>query len=117
MLPCITADVSGRADKGMSLICLPFLSSPGIPDPEKAIESILSLAWLLAYFSAFDLVEKARLGRVLHKMHIKEEEGELWFNKGCSSDRIATVIRADGKNQVYMYLGGGSVDNLSLIHI
>ena len=44
-------------------------------------------------------------------MHIKEEEGELWFNKGCSSDRIATVIKADGKNQVYMYLGGGSVDN------
>ena len=44
-------------------------------------------------------------------MDIKEEECDLWFNKGCSSDRIATVIRAGGKNLVYMYRGGGSVDN------
>ncbi len=30
-------------------------------------------------------------------MGIKEEEGDLWFNKGCASGRIATVIKADGK--------------------
>ena len=81
----------------MSLLCFPFLSAPGIPDPETAIKSIVSLAWLIAYVSDVDLVKKARLGRVLHKMDIKEEEGDLWFNKGCSSDRIATVIRAGGK--------------------
>ena len=77
MLPCITAEVSGKAEKGMTLLCLPLLSAPGIPDPERAIESIVNLAWLIAYISAVDLVEKARLGSVLHKVDIKEEEGEL----------------------------------------
>ena len=44
-------------------------------------------------------------------MRITEDDGELWFNKSCQSDRIATAIKVDRKSALYMYVGGGAVDH------
>ena len=57
------------------------------------------------------MTKDTRLCRTTHKMKIKEEEGELWFNKACRSDRIASTIHDGSKNAVYMYVGGGAVDS------
>ena len=44
-------------------------------------------------------------------MRIKEDDGDLWFNKSCAAARMATVIKEGRKNMLYMYIGGGAVDN------
>ena len=48
--------------------------------------------------------------KTLHKMRVREEEGDLWFNKSCHSNLIATTVKKGQKKLVYMYLGGGGVD-------
>ena len=49
-----------------------------------------------------------------------DQEGHLWFNKACASERVATVIQDPRKAQTkqssktnawYVYLGGGAVDS------
>ena len=60
-----------------------------------------------------DLVATARLCRVSHKMRITTEDGDLWVNKACKSGRIATAIKDNNNSVLYMYIGGGAVDNCS----
>ena len=69
------------------------------------------MIWFLAFVLDRDLVFAGRLNRVPHKMRIKEDDGDLWFNKSCDAARIATVIREGRKNMLYMYIGGGAVDD------
>ena len=58
-----------------------------------------------------DLVATARLCRVSHKMRITTEDGDLWVNKACKFGRIATAIKDNNNSVLYMYIGGGAVDN------
>ena len=111
LLPCATAEVSATADKGMTRLCFPFINVCGSMDPERAIASLCALTWFLAFTQERELVETGRLCRIAHKMRIKEEDGDLWFNKSCGSDRVATAIKDGKKNVLYMYVGGGAVDH------
>ena len=49
--------------------------------------------------------------RIPHKTQIKKEEDDMWFNKSCKSARMATAIKENRKNMLYMYIGGGAVDH------
>ena len=113
LLPCATAEISSQEDKGVSRLCLPFIHIGNDPPLEDAITSLCSLTWTLAFCLDQNLVRPARLKRISHKMHIREEDGDLWFNKACKSGRMATAIAEKDKmrnNFVYMYIGGGGVD-------
>ena len=110
LLPCVTAELSSKPDKGVTRLCLPFIHFADSLDPEDAIASLYALTWVLAFIFERDLVGTARVCRTLHKMRIKEEDGDLWFNKCCKSGRIATAIKDGHKNMLYMYVGGGAVD-------
>ena len=94
-------------------MCLPYIRASEKIDVERAITDLCSLTWFLAYVVDSELVSRgsARLHRVPHKMRIKEDDGDLWFNKSCTSARMATVIKEGRKNMLYMYIGGGAVDN------
>ena len=111
LLPCVIAEVSSNPVKGITRLCFPFRQTRRGPDPENVIISLCGLMWLLAYILEKELVAKARLCPVSHKMRITEDDGELWFNKSCQSDRIATAIKVDRKSALYMYVGGGAVDH------
>ena len=52
----------------------------------------------------------ARVRRVAHKAKMKEEDGTIFCNKACSSNRIASRVQDGNKSMVYMYNGGGVVD-------
>ena len=46
------------------------------------------------------LTEELLLTRVWHKAETKaDQEGHLWFNKACASERVATVIQDPRKAQ------------------
>ena len=111
LLPCATAEVSSKPNKGITRLCFPFLQASGRLDPGDAIASLCGLTWFLAFILEKGLVATGRLCRVLHKMRITEDDGDLWFNKSCQSGRIATTIKDRGKNVLYMYVGGGAVDH------
>ena len=111
LLPCATAEVSARPNKGTTRLCFPFINTAQAPNPEDAIASLCALTWTLAFILDRDSVATARPCRIPHKMRITEADGDLWFHKGCSSARIATAIRDDGKNMLFMYLVGGAVDH------
>ena len=110
LLPCMTAESSSQPLKGLTRLCLPFIRASDAMNPEEAIASLCSLTWFLAFLLDKNLVEYARLRRVSHKMHITEDDGDLWFNKSCQSGRIATAIKDRDSSVVYMYIGGGAVD-------
>ena len=103
--------MSSKPDKGFTRLCFPFLQTNRGPNPEDAITSLCGLAWFLAYMLDKELAEKARLCRVTHKMRVVEDDGDLWFNKSCQSGRMATAINVERKSVLYMYVGGGAVDN------
>ena len=111
LLPCATAEVSSEGGKGVTRLCFPFIQASRAVDVEGAIASLCGLTWFLAFILEQDLVASGRLCRVLHKMRIRKEDGDLWFNKGCQSDRIATAIKDGRKSVLYMYVGGGAVDH------
>eukprot|EP00974_Lingulodinium_polyedra_P052957 5090082-Lingulodinium_polyedra.AAC.1 len=53
---------------------------------------------------------------VLHKVEVVQDDGggDLWLNKSCASNRVATGIvipepKKGEKKQWYIYLGGGAV--------
>ena len=114
MLPCMTAEVSAEPTKGITRLCLPFLANierfGEVVDVEEAISVLCARTWFLAFALDRSFADTACLRRLPHKMRVKEEEGDLWFNKSCSSSRIATTIQVGSKSMVYMYLGGGTVD-------
>ena len=51
-------------------------------DPEAAHTALCALTWFLAPFLEKDLAEAGRLCIVPHKMHIKKDDGDLWFAAG-----------------------------------
>ena len=80
------------------------------------------LVFGLSHLLGTDMVtEELLLTRVWHKAETKvDQEGHLWFNKACASERVATVIQdprkaqtkqSSKKNKWYAYLGGGAVDS------
>ena len=92
-LPCATAEVSCEADKGVTRLCFPFLNAHKDLELESAITALCSLTWFLSFVLEKELASNVCVSRELHKMRVKEEDGDLWFNKACPSGRIATVIK------------------------
>ena len=111
LLPCATAEISSQPEKGLTRLCFPFLQVSDELDPENAIASLCCLTWYLAFRLERSLVTTARLNLIPHKMTITKEDGDLWFNKGCKSGRIAAAIKEKNNNHLYMYVGGGAVDH------
>ena len=110
LLPCVTAELSSKPEKGVTRLCLPFIHFADSLDPEDAVASSCALTWFMGLISERDLVGAARLCRTLHKMRSKEEDGDLWLNQCCKSGRIATAIKDDHKHMLYMYVGGDARD-------
>jgi hypothetical protein len=51
-----------------------------------------------------------------HKAEVKQVEGQVWFTKACSSNRVASCLfdeeqKAGKRKRVYIYRGGGSLDS------
>ena len=89
---------------------------------DKMRDSLGILVFGLAHLLETDMVtDELLLTRVWHKAETKvDQEGHLWFNKACASERVATVIQDPRKaqtkqsstnNKWYAYLGGGAVDS------
>ena len=119
LLPCICAEFGADADKGVTRLCFPFIDVATNLDVEKAMEDLCKLTWCLGLACDENLVANTCLKLVPHKMQVEEDQGELWFNKSCASERMATAIKQGDKHSlVYMYLGGGVVDQhqASMMH-
>ena len=71
-------------------------------DPvEPMLQAIAVLVWYLAKRFYPEKVEGVVLKMVLHKTEVVKDDagGDLWFNKSCSSNRIAMGIVDPGKPQ------------------
>ena len=80
---------------------------------EPMLRAIAVLVWYVAESYYPENVEGAALKMTLHKTEVVKDDagGDLWFNKSCASNRIATSIfhpdKPPGKRkQWYIYLGG-----------
>ena len=109
LLPCVTAEVSPTEDAGITRVCLPFIQPNPHFDVDEAISSICGVVWVVGRRMGLVEEKEMQIARATHKMKIREESGELWFNKSCKSNRVATTITRNGNSFVYMYLGGGAV--------
>ena len=84
---------------------------------EPMLQAIGALVWHLAEKCYPEKVQGAILKMIPHKTEVVKDDagGDLWFNKSCASNRIATCIvhpdKLPGKRkQWYIYLGGEEVD-------
>ena len=105
----MTAEVSPTEDAGITRVCLPFIQPNPHFDVDEAISSICGVVWVVGRRMGLVEEKEMQIARATHKMKIREESGELWFNKSCKSNRVATTITRNGNSFVYMYLGGGAV--------
>ena len=89
-------------------------------DPKDAVERMLRamavVVWNLARILRPRKLEGASLMMLGHKTEVKEDHGDLWFNKACSSSRVATCVlnrdlKKGKKTSWYIYLGGGAVNS------
>ena len=100
-------------------MCFSFIDVATNLNVEKSMEDLCKFTWCLALAYDERLVEDTWSKLVPHKMSVEKDDGYLWFNKSCLSDRMATAIKSsDKRNLVYMYLGGGFVDKhqASMMH-
>ena len=98
----LSADPAG----GLTRVALPFLNVSGLApvgasgaaDPMDLVEPMLQavavVVWNLAETLFPDKVLGASLKQMQHKVEVVKDDdgGDLWFNKSCSSNRIATGI-------------------------
>ena len=126
-MPCPVVTLSEKPEGGVTQVCLPFLNLKELLAPEtglvdKMLDSLGILVFGLAHLLQPDMgTSEFLLTRVWHKAETKvDQEGHLWFNKACPSERVATVIQdprkaqtkqSSKKNKWYAYLGGGKVDD------
>ena len=130
-MPCPVVDLSNKPDGGVTQVVPPFLNLQALPwdgvkrrrnsdreDPMNTVEPMLQAIGVLVWNSAEsyypDKVQGAVLKMIPHKTEVVKDDagGDLWFNKSCASNRIATGIvhpdKPPGKRkQWYIYLGGG----------
>ena len=117
LTPCAVVELSEDPRGGLTRVALPFLSmgNKGQEAVEPMLRALGVVVWHLAGAMFPEKLEGCGLTTIAHKTEIKEDHGQLWFNKACASSRLATCIldpaRARGKKkQWYVYLGGGAVD-------
>ncbi len=119
----IVAELSDSAGGGLTRLCLPVLPGASLPkfgagvdmQKEPMLIGLGAVCFLLIKALQPDLFISLQFRLMRHKAEVKEVQGEQWFHKACKSNRIAVCLlspelKKGKKKQVYMYLGGGSLD-------
>ena len=97
--PCPYVNLSSSPQGGLTTVALPFMALTKLgteKDSQDTVELMLramaAAVWNLARTLRPRKLEGASLMMFGHKMEVKEDHGDLWFNKACSSSRDATCV-------------------------
>ena len=118
--------MSEKPDGGLTKLVLPFIHPQELSDvftglgehereytPEPLLNALAAITYRVAESIDPGMIDQIHVKMKRHKAEVQEELGLLWFNKACSSNRLATCLQNQSPRKtepLYMYVGGGWID-------
>ena len=118
--------MSEKPDGGLTKLVLPFIHPQELSDvftglgehereytPEPLLNALAAITYRVAESIDPGMIDQIHVKMKRHKAEVQEELGLLWFNKACSSNRLATCLQNQSPQKtelLCMYVGGGWID-------